>query len=83
MFWFGGFGRGWRHWWRLTGMPGWLRAARGLPAWGSGWCWWWYPYFAGRLSKEEEISLLKEEAESLRQILADIEKRLEELKKEG
>ncbi|MBC7327550.1 DUF5320 domain-containing protein [bacterium] len=79
---FGGFGRGWRHWWRLTGLPGWARAARGLPAWGSGYCWW-YPFWTGFPTREEEKSLLKEQAEQLKQVLADIEKRLEELEKKS
>ena len=29
-------GRGWRNWYYATGMPGWLRASYGLPAWGAG-----------------------------------------------
>lgn len=29
-----GRGRGRRHWLRITGWPGWQRAAKGLPAWG-------------------------------------------------
>ena len=32
-----GRGRGWRWWYWLTGMPGWARAAYGLPAFGRGW----------------------------------------------
>ena len=30
-------GRGWRNWYYATGMPGWVRASYGLPAWGAGW----------------------------------------------
>ena len=33
-FWGAGRGRGWRGWYRATGMPGWVRAAYGMPAWG-------------------------------------------------
>ena len=34
-FWGGrGRGRGWRNWYRATGLPGWARAGMGLPAWG-------------------------------------------------
>ena len=29
--------RGERHWYRITGLTGWQRAARGLPAWGRHW----------------------------------------------
>jgi len=41
-----GRGRGFRFWYYATGMPGWLRAMYGLPAFGSG-CWWLLsnPYF--------------------------------------
>jgi hypothetical protein len=29
--------RGERHWYRITGLNGWERAARGVPAWGLEW----------------------------------------------
>lgn len=75
---FGGYGRGYRHWWRATGLPGWVRARMGLPAWGK--CCW-APGFFGAPSKEEEVKFLKEQAEGLKELLAEIEKRLAELEK--
>ncbi len=38
--------RGWRFWYRVTGMPGWMRASYGLPAFGLGWGWRcrWFPW---------------------------------------
>jgi len=31
----GGGGRGRRNWYHRTGVPGWARAAQGMPAWGA------------------------------------------------
>ena len=75
--WFGwgGWGRGWRWWWRITGLPGWMRW--GYPSWHP-------PYFpdpAYRLSKEEEIEYLEEMKRELEAELEEIKKRIEELKK--
>lgn len=77
-----GFGR--RFWFRATGMPGWMRARLGLPAWGSGGCWFFAPYYWGvapSLSKEEELSFLKEQQRTLSSWLKDLQKRIEELEK--
>jgi len=49
--WGWGRGRGWRHWYYATGMPGWMRGSCGYPAFGwisgnpSGFCRWfpWLP----------------------------------------
>jgi hypothetical protein len=30
-----GGGRGYRNWYRATGLPGWQRASMGMPAWGN------------------------------------------------
>ena len=35
-----GRGRGWRWWYYATGMPGWMRASYGLPAFGGFWPGW-------------------------------------------
>lgn len=75
---FCGYGRGYPHWWRVTGLPGWMRAQMGLPAWGK--CCW-APWFSSAPTKEEEVKFLKEQAEGLKELLAEIEKRLEELEK--
>lgn len=76
--WFGrgrrwsGFG-GWRNWYRATGLPGWARAQRGLPAWG-------IPYFP-ELTPEEEKTLLEEQANFLKQQLEAVKNRLANLSK--
>ncbi len=65
--WGSGFGRGWRHRFWATGMPG-----RG----------WWGPpdWYGPGLSREEEMAMLQEEAEYLEKELKDIRKKIDELK---
>jgi hypothetical protein len=77
-------GRGWRHWYRTTGLPGWVRASMGLPAWG---CWWypWAPYWNYPMAyptAEEELEILKEEEAYLKEELEAIQERIKELEKE-
>ncbi|MGC8793490.1 MAG: DUF5320 domain-containing protein [Bryobacteraceae bacterium] len=68
---FGGWGgRGWRHWFRATGLTGWQRAAFGWPFPG---CW------GPQLTPEEEIEDLKSRASFLERALDTIRKRIEEL----
>jgi len=76
-FWGGrGGGRGWRHWYYATGLPGWARAGF-YPAWGAA------PYAAPPApTAEQEASFLKTEAENLKAALGNIEKRLQELQSE-
>ncbi len=66
---FGG-GRGWRHMFYATGLPGWLRFG-----WGG-------PGFLVEPPPETEKRLLEEEAEALKGELDEIRKRLDELDKE-
>ncbi len=68
-------GRGWRHWYYATGMPGWARASF-TPAMPYG------PHWQP-MSKEQETLLLKSQAEALKHELDAIAKRLEELEKAG
>jgi hypothetical protein len=68
--WRGG-GRGWRHWYYATGLPGWARYGYG-PAWG------WQPP-----TLEQETEMLISQAEALKRELEAIAQRLEELEKEG
>lgn len=74
---FGGRGRGggWgrRNWFYATGMPGWARAGAGLPAWGG------YPPYAPAPTAEQELDVLKSQAEHFSGALDDIKKRIEEL----
>lgn len=68
--WFGWGGRGWRHWFRATGLFGWQRAGR-LPAWGG--------HIPFTLSPEEEADLLRNQAKNLKTALERIQKRLQDL----
>lgn len=74
-----GRGRGYRHWFWATGLPGWIRAAYGYPAFG-GWVNpYVYPYYGGDAGQLEEIDILKEQAEVLKQQLQDIQDRIKEI----
>jgi hypothetical protein len=74
-----GGGRGWRHWYYATGLPGWARGGFGPgpyawpPAYGA---------YGPEMSAKEEIGALQEEAELLRKEIDDIEKRIASLEKE-
>jgi hypothetical protein len=75
-----GGGRGWRHWYYATGLPGWARYGW-APAWGAppaafG------PYPAAP-SREQEAQWLKAQAEALKQQLDAISQRIAELEKEA
>jgi hypothetical protein len=71
--WRGG-GRGWRHRFYATGLPGWARYAYG-PAWD-------VPPVAPRMTREQEKDWLKVQAEDLQEMLQDINERISELEKE-
>jgi len=63
-------GRGWRNCFYATGLPGWMRAQRGMQAFGG----------VGRvLSKEDELSSLKSQAEYLKKELDAVQTRVQEL----
>lgn len=73
-------GRGWRHRYYATGLPGWSRAG-----WAAGV---WPPYAAApglvpppvaEPSRETTTKMLREQAEYLEEALADVKKRLEDL----
>ena len=67
--WRGG-GRGWRHWYYATGLPGWARFGY-APAWG-----------APPPTREQEAEFLKAQADALKQQLDAISQRIAELEKE-
>lgn len=72
-------GRGWRHWYYATGLPGWARAGY-YPAWGAPP----FPFQAPPApTPEQEASFLRAQAENLRAALDDIEKRLRELEEQS
>ena len=80
-----GGGRGRRNWYRATGMPGYARAARGMPAWGGPTA---PPYAGGYApygapSPEEELQTLKQQAEYMEQDLSEIRERIQELENEA
>jgi hypothetical protein len=75
-----GWGRGWRHWYWATGLPGWVRASMGLPAFGG----WVNPalyLYGGEITPKQEIDILRNEAEILKRQLEDIQSRIETLEK--
>jgi hypothetical protein len=82
-YWGRGSGGGWgrRNWYYATGLPGWVRAGSGLPAWGGAV----NPYtysgtpLAPGLTAQQEIDALKGQAEYLEDSLDGIKKRMEEL----
>jgi len=67
----GWWGRGWRHWYYATGLPRWAR-------WGYPPAWWWPP---APLTREEEIEMLREEADWLKKQLEAVSQRLADLEK--
>ena len=78
-----GGGRGRRNWFYATGMPGWQRAATGMPAYGAppvvpGQA---VPYPAplGPATREQELDALKGQAEYFEDALEGIKKRIDEL----
>ncbi len=75
--WFGrGGGRGWRHWYYATGLPNWIRAGTGYPAFGI----WPMPYDYEPTPKEE-MAMLKEQSEILKKQLEEIQNRISILEK--
>ena len=92
-FWGGGRGRGrgWRHWYYATGLPGWARAGS-LPAWGAP------PYvpygapgaplaygtpYAPPATREQELDFLKGQAEYLEDALEGVRKQMQEVEAEA
>jgi hypothetical protein len=78
----GGWGRGmgWRHWYHVTGLPGWVRFGYG-PAWGL------LPFaaygsYAAPSAPEQEVEFLREQAEWLKGELDGISQRIAELEQE-
>lgn len=68
----GGFGRGWRHMYYATGLPGWMRAG------------WWPISFAGVgpwPEAEQQVEWLKQEAKLLESQLKAIRTQIERLEK--
>lgn len=77
-----GGGRGWRHQYYATGLPGWARAPMGVPAWGGPAT----PYApqAGPAAPTAELELdgLKKQAEYFQEALGQINQRIQQLEEE-
>lgn len=80
-----GGGRGRRNRYYATGMTGWQRSAAGVPAWG-------YPYAYGgfygppasaAMNRQQEIDMLKGQAEYLEDMLENVHMQLKELEGEA
>ncbi len=80
-----GGGRGWRHSYYATGLPGWARAPMGYPAWGG-------PAdtyapsagpFAPTMAAEQELGDLKKQSEYFQDALGQINNRIEQLEAES
>ena len=72
----GGGGRGWRHRFYATGLTGWQRAGWGWPGFG-----WGSPAADAppATSRDQELNLLKQQAQGLAQTLEQIRERIAEL----
>ncbi len=62
--------RGWRNCFYATGLPGWMRVQRGMQAFGS---------FGRAISKEDELAMLKNQADFLKGELDTIQTRVQAL----
>jgi hypothetical protein len=75
-------GRGWRHRFHATGLPGWARAGMGVQAWGAAP----YPYAApisAAMPTETEVDALKAQAGYLEQTLQALRQRIQKLEGEA
>lgn len=63
-----GQGKGWRHCFYAIGLPGWMRAQRGIQVFGG---------FGRAVPKEEELEILKSQAGFLKQQLEDTQARIQ------
>jgi len=80
-YWGRGGGRGRRHWYYATGLPGWARAGTGYPAWG-GPADTYVPSagpFGPTMTAEQELGDLKKQAEYFQDALGQINKSIEQL----
>lgn len=78
----GGRGRGYRHWYRATGLPGWMRFGQVGPLGYPGGYQWGYPPVSP-YTKEQETEFLKGQAAPLKEELDAIDSRLRDLESEG
>lgn len=74
--------RGYRHWYRATGLPGWMRFGQVGPLGYPGGYQWGYPPVSP-YTKEQETEFLKGQAAPLKEELDAIDSRLRDLESEG
>jgi len=78
---FYGRGRGWRHWYWATGLPGWMRAGYASPA-PMGWVSPGAPYPpVTEVKPEQEMEMLRREADMLKTQLEEVQERIDVLEK--
>ena len=65
-----GGGRGFRNCFNATGLPGWMRVQKGMQAFGG---------FGRAVSKEDEVTMLKSQADFLKQQLDEAQMRIQEI----
>ncbi|MDD5567954.1 MAG: DUF5320 domain-containing protein [Candidatus Omnitrophica bacterium] len=65
-----GSGRGWRNCFYTTGLPGWMRAQKDIQAFGG---------YGRTLSKENKLSVLKNQAEYIKNELDSVQARVQDL----
>jgi len=65
-----GGGRGFRNCFSATGLPGWMRSQRDMLAFGG---------FGRTVSKEDEVTMLKSQADFLKQQLEEAQARIQEI----
>jgi hypothetical protein len=79
-FWGRGGGRGWRHWYYATGIPGWARTSMGVP-FSEGWIDPVLNPYAADITPKQETEMLKKEADLLKKELEDTQSRIKTLEK--
>jgi hypothetical protein len=73
----GGAGRGWRHRYYATGLPGWARPDRDYaPAWS-----WGHPSAQSHMAPFDELKFLRSEAGRCEKALQEIRARIEEVER--
>jgi len=74
-----GSGRGWRHMYWTTGLPGWARIGAGYTPYAAPWGPWTAAPWGQPPTREQEAEFLKEQQETLKEQMEEINKRLQEL----
>ena len=75
-----GRGRGRRNWFHATGLPGWQRAAGGMPDFGTTPA---APFTPAAMNQDQELDALKQQAETLCSTLDGIRERIGELESQA